>query len=63
MSKDANIPFQVENIINSMLNPSENIHIRGNYRSRLDIIRTEINKAITKYDHELLMANHRKKKA
>ena len=46
-----------------MLNPKENIYVRGNYRNRLDIIRTEINKAIAKYDQDLLATDMRKRKA
>jgi Fic family protein len=62
MSKD-NIPFQIQNILDSMLNPKENIYVRGNYRNRLDIIRTEINKAIVKYDNEVIAADFKKRKA
>jgi hypothetical protein len=62
MSKD-NIPFQIQNILDSMLNPKENIYVRGNYRNRLDIIRTEINMAIAKYDNEVISADFKKRKA
>lgn len=55
MSKE-NIPFQLQHILDSMLNSKENVYVRGNYRTRLDIIRTEINKAIAKYDNEVMMA-------
>ena len=40
------VPFQVEHIINSMLNKRENVHIRGNYRQRLVNIREAIDKAV-----------------
>jgi Fic family protein len=56
MTKD-NIPFQLQHILDSMLNSKENVYVRGNYRNRLDIIRTEINKAIAKYDNEVLLAD------
>ena len=62
MSKE-NIPFQVSHIIDSMLNTKENIYVRGNYRNRLDSIRTEIDKAISKYDQDLTSVSMRKKKA
>jgi hypothetical protein len=62
MSKE-NIPFQVSHIIDSMLNTKENIYVRGNYRTRLDNIRAEIDKAISKYDQDLVSINMRKKKA
>jgi Fic family protein len=62
MSKD-NIPFQIQNIMDSMLNPKENIYVRGNYRSRLDLIRSEITAAIAKYDQEVIAADFKKRKA
>lgn len=52
-----NVPYQVQQIIESMLNQKDNIYIRGNYRSRLDIIREEINKAIRKYDNEVYLSD------
>jgi hypothetical protein len=62
MSKE-NIPFQIQHILDSLLNTKENIHVRGNYRQRLDIIRTEITAAICKYDNEVIAADFKKKKA
>jgi Fic family protein len=64
MSKDANnnVPFQVQNIIDSMLNGKDNVYVRGNYRSRLDIIRSEIDKAIKKYDNEVFLSDTKGKK-
>jgi hypothetical protein len=61
MTKE-NIPFQLQHILDSMLNPKENVYVRGNYRNRLDIIRTEINKAIAKYDNEVLLVGSTRKK-
>jgi len=61
MTKE-NIPFQLQHILDSMLNPKENVYVRGNYRNRLDIIRTEINKAIAKYDNEVLLIGSTRKK-
>ena len=57
------VPFQVEHLINSLLNQKENIHIRGNYRNRLETIKEAIDKSIKKYDNELYMSNTRKKRA
>ena len=57
------IPFQVEHIINSLLNQKESVHLRGNYRQRLVSIQEALDKAIKKYDNELYMTNTRKKKA
>ena len=57
MSENLNIPFQVQQIINSLLDPKDNVYVRANYRMRLDTIRAEINKAIVKYDQETFLAN------
>lgn len=37
-------------MIRAMLNSRESGHVRSNYRNTLDVIRAEIEKAITKYD-------------
>lgn len=47
------IPFQVANLINSLRDKKERVHIRGNYRSRLEGIKKAIDKAITDYDVEM----------
>lgn len=57
------VPFQIEHLINSLLNKNENIHIRGNYRMRLEVIKEAIDKSIKKYDNELYISNTRKKRA
>ena len=57
------VPFQIEHLINSLLNKNENIHIRGNYRMRLEAIKEAIDKSIKKYDNELYVSNTRKKRA
>ena len=56
-----NIPFQVQNLIDGMLNSKDNIYLRGNFRSRLDIIKLEIENAIKKYDADVMLANASKK--
>lgn len=60
--KDA-VPFQVQHIIDSMLSPKDNVFVRGNFRTRLDIIRTVIDAAIKKYDNESFFANQKGKKS
>ena len=62
MEKQTNIPFQIQHLIQEMLNPRDNVYVRGNYRMRLDEIRKELNIAIQKYDDEVSVANMGKKK-
>jgi hypothetical protein len=57
------VPFQVEHIINSLLNKKESVHLRQNYRQRLVTIKEELDKAVKMYDNELYMYNTRKRKA
>lgn len=57
------VPFQIEHLINSLLNQKENVHLRQNYRMRLETIKEAIDKSIKKYDNELYMSNTRKKRA
>lgn len=47
------IPFQVATLIDSLKNKRERTHVRGNYRQRLQGIRTAIDKAIVDYDNEM----------
>lgn len=54
----ANVPFQVQNLIDSMLNPKDNVHLRGNFRGRLVYIQEQIESAIKKYDHEVLLSSN-----
>ena len=56
------VPFQIENLINSLLNKNENIYIRQNYRVRLETIKEAIDKSLKKYDNELYIANTQGKK-
>ena len=56
------VPFQIEHLINSLLNKKENIYIRQNYRHRLVAIQEALDKAIKKYDNELLLTNTQGKK-
>jgi hypothetical protein len=57
------VPNQVGTLIKSMLGSPDNIHIRGNYRSRLLDIRNSIDAAISQYDREASMHVKTKKKA
>ena len=47
------VPFQVQTLITSLRDKNERVHIRGNYRHRLDDIRKAIDKAIFDYDVEM----------
>lgn len=56
MSKEENqfeVPFQVQTLITSLSNRNERVHIRGNYRMRLDAIKRAIDSAILEYDREM----------
>lgn len=61
-NKNTYVPHQVAQLIESMLSKNDSVYIRGNYRARLDLIQEEINKAIRKYDNELLLADASKSK-
>ena len=56
------LPFQVENLIDQMLDKKENVHIRSNYRVRLELIRDAINKSLKKFDDEVFMSAPIKKR-
>lgn len=47
------VPYQVIHLIDCLKDKKERVHIRGNYRNRLDGIRKAIDKAITDYDVEM----------
>ena len=47
------VPFQVQTLIASLQNKNERVHIRGNYRMRLESIRRATEKAIADYDIEM----------
>lgn len=57
-----NVPYQIQQLIESLLNNKENIHLRGNYRLRLNEIRIAIDIAIRKYDAEVLTSDASKTK-
>ena len=58
-----NIPFQVQSLIDSMMNKQEKSHIRDNYRVRLESIRDSIDASLKKYKNEDVMFPVRKKRA
>ena len=62
MSSNSNIPYQLQVIIDSMLNKTDNVHIRGNYKFRLETIKKEIDKAIAVYDREVMFADNKQSK-
>lgn len=51
------VPFQIQSLIESLNNKQERVHIRGNYRMRLDGIRKAIDNAISEYDTEMGTVN------
>jgi hypothetical protein len=64
-SPQIHIPQQVEQMINDLLNKRDNVHLRGNYRLRLDALRRVIDKAIKDYDNEVMLTDaskHKRKK-
>ena len=57
------IPFQIEHLINNLLNKGENVHLRRNYRERLVTIKEAIDKAVKVYDNEAYITKVGKKRA
>lgn len=47
------VPFQVQQLLVALKDKKERVHIRGNYRMRLDAIKNAIDKAIRDYDTEM----------
>lgn len=47
------VPYQVMHLIDCLNDKKERVHIRGNYRMRLDAIKNAIDKAIIDYDVEM----------
>ena len=50
-----NIPFQIENLIQNMMDKSEREHVRENYRMRLESIRDAIDASLKKYKNDSYM--------
>ena len=57
------VPFQVQTLITSLKNKSERVHIRGNYRMRLENIKKTIEKAIDDYDTEMGTTTFKRRKS
>ena len=47
------VPFQVLTLIATLKDRNERVHVRGNYRNRLEAIRHVIDKALFDYDVEM----------
>lgn len=47
------VPFQVLTLIATMKDKNERVHVRGNYRNRLEAIKHAIDKALFDYDVEM----------
>lgn len=47
------VPFQVQSLITTLKDKKERVHVRGNYRMRLEGIRKAIDRAIVDYDTEM----------
>jgi hypothetical protein len=58
-----NIPFQVQNLIDQMMNKTERSHIRDNYRMRLESIRDSIDASLRKYKNDDMMQQVKRKRA
>lgn len=52
MSEKVTLPAQIDNLIRSMNDKTQSATVRNNYRTSLDLIAVEINKAISKFDKE-----------
>jgi hypothetical protein len=60
MMKEENqfdVPFQVQQLLVALKDKKERVHVRGNYRMRLDAIKRAIDTAINDYDTEMGTAN------
>jgi hypothetical protein len=57
------VPFQVEQLLSALKDKKERVHIRGNYRMRLEGIKKAIDKAINDYDTEMgTVSNFKRRK-
>lgn len=53
-----NVPYQVQSLIDAMLNKQELPHVKDNYRMRLESIRDTIDRSLTKFKNEEAMRNN-----
>jgi len=66
MMKEENqfdVPFQVQTLITTLKDKKERVHVRGNYRMRLEGIRKAIDKAIIDYDTEMGTTSPKRRKS
>jgi len=47
------VPFQVQQLLSALKDKKERVHVRGNYRMRLEAIKNAIDKAVKDYDVEM----------
>lgn len=57
-NKEFGVPFQLQQIIDNMLNTKDNVYLRVNYKNRLEVIKTELEKALSKFNKELNAADN-----
>ena len=62
MKENLSLPFQVENLINNLLDKKQSVYIRNNYRQTLANIKDEVDRAIRKFDNEYVAINNEEKK-
>lgn len=65
MKENLSLPFQVESLINNMMDEKQSVYIRSNYRNTLDNISRAVDKAVRHFDkqvHELANAESKKKR-
>jgi hypothetical protein len=60
--QNPNVPFQLQNIIDGMLNETDSVFVRMNYRMRLNEIRLAIDAAIKAYDNDLALKESNQKR-
>ena len=58
--KETNLPVQLQQLLNNLLDKSVSVYTRVNYRSRVEEINQIINKALITFDKEYTEANKRK---
>ena len=58
--KETNLPVQLQQLLNNLLDKSVSVYTRVNYRSRVEEINQIINKAQITFDKEYTEANKRK---
>lgn len=57
-NREFGVPYQLQQIIDNLLNTKDNVYLRVNFKNRLDVIKTEIEKALIKFDKELKAADN-----